>query len=87
DADAALQDVAGEGGEGPTRLSEHHAVCPYSHPDHPAHNLVRWMLARSGAARRAGLWMDDAFYGRRPAPAAIEPPAGRSPEVRKISAR
>jgi len=41
------------------------AVCPYSHPDNPAHNLVRWMLKHSGAARRAGLWLDDAFYGRR----------------------
>jgi len=43
-------------------------VCPYSHPDNPAHNLVRWMMGRSGTARRAGLWMDDLFYGRRPQP-------------------
>jgi len=42
------------------------AVCPYSHPDHPAHNLVRWAIRRSGAARRALVCLDDLFYGRRP---------------------
>ncbi len=44
------------------------AVCPYSHPDNPAHNLVRWTLRRSGIARRGALWMDDIFYGANPAP-------------------
>ena len=44
------------------------AACPYSHPNNPAHNLVRWAVRRSGAARRAVLWMDDVFYGRKPAP-------------------
>ncbi len=44
------------------------AVCPYSHPNNPAHNLVRWAVRRSGAARRAVLWMDDVFYGRKPRP-------------------
>jgi len=44
------------------------AVCPYSHPNNAAHNLVRWAVRRSGAARRAVLWMDDVFYGRKPAP-------------------
>ena len=43
-------------------------VCPYSHPDNAAHNLVRWAIRRSGAARRALLWMDDLFYGRHPQP-------------------
>jgi ferredoxin len=38
------------------------AVCPYSHPNNLAHNLVRWAIRRSGAARRAALWLDDAFY-------------------------
>jgi ferredoxin len=42
------------------------AVCPYSHPDHPAHNLVRWAARRSGALRRAALWLDDLFYGKKP---------------------
>jgi ferredoxin len=41
-------------------------VCPYSHPDSPAHNLVRWAIRSSGAARRGALWLDDLFYGRRP---------------------
>jgi len=44
------------------------AVCPYSHPNNPAHNLVRWAVRHSGLARRAALWMDDAFYGCKPAP-------------------
>lgn len=43
------------------------AVCPYSHPDNWAHNLVRWGIQRSGFFRRMALWMDDLFYGRRPA--------------------
>jgi reductive dehalogenase len=42
-------------------------VCPYSHPDSPAHNLVRGAIKSSAAARRAMLWLDNAFYGRRPA--------------------
>jgi len=42
-------------------------VCPYSHPDSVAHNLVRGAVRRSGAARRGVLWLDDLFYGRRPA--------------------
>jgi len=41
-------------------------VCPYSHPDTASHDLVRWANRRSGAARRAALWADDLFYGRRP---------------------
>ncbi len=42
------------------------SVCPYSHPDNPAHNLVRWAIRNSAGARRVGLWMDDLFYGRKP---------------------
>jgi ferredoxin len=41
------------------------AVCPYSHPDNWAHNLVRWAVRHSGIARRAALWLDDALYGRK----------------------
>jgi len=44
------------------------AICPYSHPNNPAHNLVRWAVRRSGAARHAALWMDGLFYGRKPPP-------------------
>jgi ferredoxin len=43
-------------------------VCPYSHPDSAAHNMVRWAIRGSGGARRAVLRADDLFYGRRPAP-------------------
>lgn len=42
------------------------SVCPYSHPDNAAHNVVRWAIGRSGAARRLMRWMDDLFYGRNP---------------------
>jgi reductive dehalogenase len=41
-------------------------VCPYSHPDNAAHNLVRWVIRRSGGVRRVMLWADDLFYGRKP---------------------
>lgn len=41
-------------------------VCPYSHTDDPAHNLVRSLIARSGAARRLALHLDDWICGRRP---------------------
>jgi ferredoxin len=44
------------------------AVCPYSHPDNAPHNLVRWAVRRSGAARQAALWLDDVVYGDRPTP-------------------
>jgi ferredoxin len=44
------------------------SVCPYSHPDNPIHNLVRWAARRSGAARRAVVWLDRLFYGRHPEP-------------------
>jgi ferredoxin len=43
-------------------------VCPYSHPDSPAHNLVRVAIRRSASARRAMLWLDDLFYGKKPPP-------------------
>jgi ferredoxin len=42
------------------------AVCPYSHPDSSAHNLVRWAMRRSGMARRLLITLDDLFYGKRP---------------------
>jgi len=41
-------------------------VCPYSHPDSPAHNLVRVAIRRSASARRVMLWFDDVFYGKKP---------------------
>lgn len=42
-------------------------VCPYSHPDNLAHNLVRWGITRSGYFRRAAIRLDDVFYGGHPA--------------------
>jgi len=41
-------------------------VCPYSHPDTLIHQVVRWYIRRSRAARRVALALDDVFYGRRP---------------------
>jgi ferredoxin len=42
-------------------------VCPYSHPDSVHHNLLRWGIRHSGFVRRGALWMDDLFYGKKPA--------------------
>lgn len=53
------------------------AVCPYSHAAlyHPA--PVRWLVRRSGFARRAMLWLDNLLYGRKPKPHPSFPaPAG-----------
>ncbi|MGB2957045.1 MAG: 4Fe-4S dicluster domain-containing protein [Anaerolineales bacterium] len=42
------------------------AVCPYSHPDNWAHNIVRWGISKSGTFRRAALVLDDFLYGKTP---------------------
>lgn len=47
------------------------SVCPYSHPRGPLHDAVRAGLRRSALLRRAALWADDLFYGRRPRPRPI----------------
>ncbi len=44
------------------------AVCPYSHPNTPLHNLVRFGVANSAKFRKAAVVMDDVFYGRKPRP-------------------
>jgi reductive dehalogenase len=44
------------------------SVCPYSHPDHSLHKLVRWGISRSKAFRWIALQMDDFFYGKKPKP-------------------
>jgi ferredoxin len=44
------------------------AVCPYSHPNTISHNLIRWGASRSGGFRRVAIWLDDFFYGVKPAP-------------------
>ena len=48
-------------------------VCPYSHPNTPLHNLVRWCIRRNPVARRLALLGDDFFYSRRPRNAASPP--------------
>ncbi len=42
------------------------AVCPFSHPNHWTHNLVRAGIYHSGLFRRAALRLDDLFYERKP---------------------
>lgn len=42
-------------------------VCPYSHADSLHHNLLRRGIRRSGFVRRGALWIDDLFYGKKPA--------------------
>jgi len=44
------------------------AVCPYSHADNLLHNLIRFGVQRSANFRRAAIWMDDLFYGKKPKP-------------------
>ena len=46
-------------------------VCPYSHPNNPLHNMVRFGVKQSGQFRKLALKMDDFFYGRIPSPLAI----------------
>ncbi len=50
------------------------SVCPYSHPDNGLHNLVRFGMHNSGVFRNVALKMDDAFYGRKPAPKPVPKP-------------
>ena len=47
------------------------SACPYSHPDNPMHNAVRFLIRNSGLARRMALSADDYLYGRRPPPAEV----------------
>jgi len=42
------------------------AVCPYSHPDNLLHNLIRLGVRNSALFRRAAVWLDDFFYGKKP---------------------
>lgn len=44
------------------------AVCPYSHPDNPVHNTIRFFIKRSPLFRKIGAPMDDFLYGRKPKP-------------------
>lgn len=47
------------------------SVCPYSHPDNFLHNFVRFGIRNSSIFRRMALFLDDVFYGRKPAPVKV----------------
>lgn len=44
------------------------SVCPFSHPDNPLHQIVRYGIRNSAAFRYLALKMDDWVYGRKPRP-------------------
>lgn len=48
------------------------AICPFSRPNRPIHQVVRWYLKRSPLARKVFPYIDNLLYGRRwkPRPAA-----------------
>jgi reductive dehalogenase len=44
------------------------SVCPFAHPDTPAHNFIRYGIQHSALFRRLALLMDDFFYQKKPLP-------------------
>jgi reductive dehalogenase len=44
------------------------SVCPYSHPDNPLHDVVRYGIKNSAPFRNLAVKMDDFVYGRKPRP-------------------
>lgn len=42
--------------------------CPYSHPDNPMHNVIRYFIKHSPVFRRIAPLMDDLLYGKKPKP-------------------
>lgn len=42
------------------------AVCPYSHPNHSWHKLIRYGIKKSKVFRYIAVYLDDFFYGRKP---------------------
>ncbi len=48
------------------------SVCPFSHPNNPMHNLVRYGIRNSPPFRKFALWMDDFVYGRKPKPLGMD---------------
>jgi ferredoxin len=55
------------------------AVCPYSHPDNPLHNLVRFLIRHSGVFRRVAPFLDDLLYGKKPK--SLEPTGWQKPSA------
>jgi len=47
------------------------AVCPYSHPIHSLHKIIRWGIRHSKAFRYLAIQLDNYFYGMKPAPKPI----------------
>lgn len=47
------------------------SVCPYSHPDNPLHNVVRFGIKNSSVFSRIALKLDDVIYGKKPT---VKPP-------------
>ncbi len=43
------------------------AVCPFSHADNSFHRFVRWGIKHSYLVNRLALFMDELFYGKKPA--------------------
>ena len=48
------------------------AVCPYAHPDNYLHRVVRFGIRNNFLFRRIAVTLDDLFYGRKPAPKAVQ---------------
>ncbi len=46
-------------------------VCPYSKPDTPLHDAVRWAASHSSRAQIMAIKADNFFYGRHPKPHAL----------------
>lgn len=44
------------------------SVCPYSHKDNWIHNFVRWGIKNNFLFRKAAVYLDDVFYGKKPKP-------------------
>jgi ferredoxin len=63
------------------------AVCPYSHPDSPIHDLTRWAVRHSGGVRRAAIWLDRVFYGPHPAPKPAPAWVPAKPEGQRLHGR
>jgi ferredoxin len=40
-------------------------VCPYSYPDSPMHNTIRWLVRRNHLARKFAYWGDKFFYSEK----------------------
>ncbi|MBD3387126.1 4Fe-4S dicluster domain-containing protein [candidate division KSB1 bacterium] len=58
------------------------AVCPFAHADNPLHAAIRYAIRRSFLFRRLGIYLDDFYYGKSPAPRRDENVKNRSEKGR-----